>query len=633
MSTAGRHTQPVSPSLTAQRGHWKRWLRMLLLTALFISTLVLCLDLPTEARLPAAQAQSVPLAQLSFLNSQSSSSSQEYVSGWVKLDGRQIFQVSAPQSSIKQRQSRIETNLQRIRNDYLRAPAPNADVQVQQISSNGLPSIYVNGSYLMTVTEKDADIQGTSPWAIAEELKQQIPEVLEEAKEERQVEVMRRRSITAGAVIAVAAAVAWLLSVWSDRLLRWTLRGLTDGRPSDRFEEQQWHHLRDIQQRLLPLAQALLLVGAVFWVAGLFPQTRELQQDLPVWTKIPLLIGIIIVVAYVGIRISYVLVDRFVSQFTEDELYDDVSRRAQLRVSTVTSVIKNIVTLVWIIVGFIVALTLTSIDLGVLLASVGLIGLAVSLAAKGLIEGAVNGFFIILEDQFAIGDVVKIGEFSGLVENLTLRITQLRDTEGRLISIPMNDVKAVANYSLHWSRADLKLPVSYRPNIDELLDVVRGVGQQMRSDGEWQELILEEPSVLGVEDFGDSAIIIRVWIKTQPMKQWDVAREFRRRFKLAMQDLDHTSIPFPQREVHLYPGDELRESLDGWFEQMSDRPAVQVNGSVASEDGNRNGDRSNSPSRKLQPTFKGDDGDIDSIEGPGEDGPGEEGPGEEGDGE
>ncbi|MGB3612619.1 MAG: mechanosensitive ion channel family protein, partial [Elainellaceae cyanobacterium] len=567
------------------------------------------------------------LAQFSLSGSQSSSDSQEHVSGWIELDGRQVFEVSAPKPSIKQRQARIETNLQGIRDEYLNSPKSSADVNVKQISSDGLPSLYVEGEYLMTVTEKDADLQGTSPWAIAEDLQQTIPEVLKRSREERQPEAVRHNSITAGAIMAVAVALAWLLSRWSDRLLQWTLRGLTDGRPSDRFQEQQWHHLQDVQMRVLPLVQAGLLIGAVFLVSGLFPQTRELQQELPVWTKIPLVLGIIIVVAYVGIRISYALVDRFVAQFTEDELYDEMPRRTQLRVSTITSVVKNVVTFAWIIIGVVVALALTSINLGVLLASVGIIGLALSLGAKGLIQGTVNGFFIILEDQFAIGDVVEIGEYGGLVENLTLRITQLRDASGRLITIPMSDIKAVANYSLRWSRADLKLPVSYKANINELLDLAREVGQEMMSDGEWQELILEEPSVLGVDDFGDSSIIVRVWIKTKPMKQWDVEREYRRRFKLAMQGLDDISIPFPQRDIWLHPGDGLQKSLEGWFDQMGDRPTVQVNGSVDEEasngtgNGKSKGDRQNSsPSRNLQPTFKGDDGDVNSIDDPGEGG-------------
>jgi len=610
-----------------RRRHWLRWLRKLLLLTLFVSSLLLCLHRPSTAQLPTVTI-TPPLAQLSFLGSQSSSSSQEYVSGWIELDGRQIFQVSAPQDSIKQRQSRIEGNLRNIRDEYLNSPEALADVNVEQISSDGLPSLYIDGSYLMTVTEKDAEVQGTSPWAIAEDLQQTIPEVLERAREERQPEAIRHKSIVAGAIIAVAAVVAWLLSFWSDRVLNWTLRGLTDGPPSDRLQEEQWHHLRDLQQRLLPLLQGVLLVGAFLLVAGLFPQTRELQQELPVWTKIPLVLGIIIVVAYAGIRISYALIDRFVRQFTKDELYDNVSRRTQLRISTITSVVKNVATLIWIVIGVVIALALTSINLGVLLASVGIIGLAISLGAKDLIQGTVNGFFIILEDQFAIGDVVQIGDYGGLVENLTLRITQLRDASGRLITIPMSDIKAVANYSLRWSRADLKLPVSYKANIDELLDITRDVGHEMMSDSVWQELILEEPSVLGVDDFGDSSIVIRVWIKTKPMKQWDVEREFRRRFKLAMQGLDDMSIPFPQRDIWLHPGDGLQDRLEGWFDQMSDRPTVQVNGSVTADDseqarenGSGSSDRpKNSPSRKLQPTFKDEDGEVNSIDDPGESG-------------
>ena len=595
-----------------------RRLKRLLLTGLFAITLVfVVLGQPSVARLPGT----VPtLAQFSLGSSGSSSSGQEHVSGWIELDGRQVFQISAPKSSIKQRQARIETNLQRIRDDYLQAPSTR--VEVRQISSDGLPSLYVDGSYLMTVTEKDGEVQGTSPWAIAEDLQSRIPEELEQARQERQPEVMRHRSMVAGAIMVVALAIAWLLARWSDRVLRWVMRGVTDGSPHDHFQEQQWHHLQDLQMRLLPLVQAGILIGALFWVAGLFPQTRELQQELPVWTKLPLMLAILIVVAYIGIRISYALTDRFVGQFTGNELYDDVPRRVRLRVSTITSVVKNVATLVWIILGLIAALALTGIDIGVLLASISVIGLAISLAAKGVIKGAINGFFIILEDQFAIGDVVKIGEYGGQVENMNLRITQMRDAGGRLVSIPMAEITEVANYSLRWSRADLKLPVSYKANIDELLDLLRDVGQEMMQAEEWRSLILEEPSVLGVDDFGDSSVIIRVWIKTKPMKQWDVEREFRRRFKLAMQGLDDTSIPFPQRDIWLHPASGLQENLEGWFDQMASKPAVQVNGSVTEENGNghqvnghqsngnRDGSRNGSgPSKKLQPTFNDDGGD------------------------
>jgi small conductance mechanosensitive channel len=332
------------------------------------------------------------------------------------------------------------------------------------------------------------------------------------------------------------------------------------------LDEEQRHHLRDAQMRLLPLLQGAILVGVSIWIAGLFPQTRSLQNTLVPALKIPLVIAIIVAIAYVGIRLSYATINRFVTGLTARTSYNDPDlRRLRLRTSTISSVIKNIATFVWIGVGIFVALTVAGVDFGLLLASFGLLGLALSLAAQNLIKGATKGFFIILEDQYAIGDIVKIDDDAGLVETMNLRITQLRDAAGRLISIPMSDVTRVANFSLHWSRADLKIPVHYNADIDRMLDLTRQVGQDLQNDPDWQELILEEPQILGVDDFGDSSVTIRVWIKTQPMKQWDVSREYRRRFKRAMRDTD-TTIPFPQREVWLHPSDSLKIDMEGQIE-------------------------------------------------------------------
>jgi len=209
--------------------------------------------------------------------------------------------------------------------------------------------------------------------------------------------------------------------------------------------------------------------------------------------------------------------------------------------------------------------------------------LALSLATQNLIRGVVTGFFILLEDQYAIGDVVKIGDDAGLVENMNLRITQLRDNEGRLITIPTSDITRVANYSLHWSPCDLQLPVNYSADIDEMIQLVRRVGDGLRNDPDWGELILEDPNILGVDDFGDSAVMLRVWIKTQPMKQWDVSREFRRRFKQSMQDMD-TSIPFPQRQVWLNVPKGLDISLSG---ELSRTDETGQNGSALQEKSTR----------------------------------------------
>lgn len=485
------------------------------------------------------------------------------------LDGEKIFQIAAPQSNLAERQQRIEENLDAILDDYLQQYNPSVGIVATQTSGTNLPSIYVNDSYLMTITEQDAQQQGTVPWALSLELEETLRQSLEQAWQQRQPDYLRQQALISGGLFLVAIALIWALQHWRNVPVRWGMRLLGGHSNLSHLDEEQRHHLRDAQMRLLPVIQVLILVGVLVWIAGLFPQTRALQNALIPALKVPLVIVIIIVVAYAGIRLSYAAIDRFVAGITTRDSYSAPnSRRLQLRTSTISSVIKNIVTFIWIGIGIFVALTIAGVNFGLLLASFGILGIALSLAAQNLIKGAFKGFFIILEDQYAIGDVVKIDEDAGLVETMNLRITQLRDAAGRLITVPMSDVTRVANYSLHWSRADLKIPIHYKADVNEMLDLTRQVGQDLQSDPEWQELILEEPQVLGVDDFGDSSLIIRVWIKTQPMKQWDVSREYRRRFKLALRDTE-TAIPFPQREVWLHPSDSLKIDMEGRLDQIS----------------------------------------------------------------
>jgi len=125
-----------------------------------------------------------------------------------------------------------------------------------------------------------------------------------------------------------------------------------------------------------------------------------------------------------------------------------------------------------------------------------------------LIKDAINGFFIILEDQYAIGDVIAVDKVSGFVETMNLRITQLRDSEGRLITIPNSEIKIVANLSSNWSRADLSIPVAYHTDVDKALEVIDTVAQEMSQDDLWREEILDKPEVLGVDDFGSRGVII-----------------------------------------------------------------------------------------------------------------------------
>ena len=211
---------------------------------------------------------------------------------------------------------------------------------------------------------------------------------------------------------------------------------------------------------------------------------------------------------------------------------------------------RSAVTVIWMGIGILAAFWVNGVNLAPLLTGAGIFGLGLSLASQNLIKDAINGFIIIWDDRYAVGDIIDIGAVSGMVENINLRITQLRDAEGRLITVPNSAVEIVSNRSSQWSRADISIPVAYQTDIDRALEVIQQVAGALTEDSLWQEQIWEFPNILGIEHFSDRGIVIRVWIKTEPLKQWDVAREFRRRVKIAF-DNAGIPIPIPQQQILL----------------------------------------------------------------------------------
>ncbi|MEM1251113.1 MAG: mechanosensitive ion channel family protein [Cyanobacteria bacterium P01_H01_bin.21] len=552
-------------------------------------------------------AGSTPTPVLAQLGGLTGGSSSQTAVGWITLDGQQIFQIAAPSAALSIRQQNINENLRDIRDTYVSMAEPEADIVRSTPETADAPSLYVNGRYLMTLTDTDARTQGTTVSGLEQEIRQDVSQALQQAYQERQPAYLQRAGLMTMGAIVGAIALSLIMQFSRYQLSNWAEQNLPGERPEKVLENHQrkFHVIRHI---LLPLLQFVILAAAFIWSLGLFPTTRAFQSSLLVWTKVPVAIVIIAIVAYLGVRVSYVLIDRFVNTLQDRSGFDfENYRRLDLRISTISSVIKNIANFVWLLIGLLIALSIFGINLGVLLASFGIVGLALSLATQNLIKGAVTGFFILLEDQYAIGDVVKIGDDAGLVENMNLRITQLRDTEGRLITIPTSDITRVANYSLHWSRCDLMLPIHYEANVDEMLQLVREVGNDLRNDPDWGELILEAPDILGVENFGDSSITLRVWIKTQPLKQWDVSREYRRRFKQALEDMD-TNIPFPQRQVWLNAPDGIQVNLSGELHRIAEKSNDKFSRNDHSN-GSRNGHRAKTD---RQPHGSiGDDGEAD----------------------
>ncbi|MBD2343431.1 mechanosensitive ion channel family protein [Anabaena subtropica] len=509
----------------------------------------------TVVSIPKATAQFPLIPQIQVPNVISNESDNRVVSGWVHLDGRRLFQVSATRANLPERIETIEQSLRDITQSFLRSSATEADVQVRKV--NELPVIYVNNRYLMTVNSQDASLnlgQG-DPWELAENIRQSLRQDLQRARQERQPQFLINRSQIAVGIALTMLIASWGVTRWQRRSRQKFLQSNSASSPTTKqittkLNQQQHQHLQEVKKRLFQLTQAGIWGGGNFIILGLFPYTRTLQIAILSAAQIPLRLAVVVVGTYVAIRLIYALIDRFTSTLISSGalLTSETSERLQLRVSTFSGVTKSIATIICVIVAILLALILLSIDIVPLLAGASLVGVAVSLASQNLIKDAINGFLIILEDQYALGDVINVGDVGGLVENLNLRMTQLRDAEGRLITIPNSEIKIVANLSSRWSRADLTVPVDYQADIDQALKLIGDVALKMNQDPLWQRRIIETPQVLGIDNFGDRGLIIRVWIKTQPLKQWDVAREYRRRLKIAF-DQAGISIPVPQQAV------------------------------------------------------------------------------------
>ena len=156
---------------------------------------------------------------------------------------------------------------------------------------------------------------------------------------------------------------------------------------------------------------------------------------------------------------------------------------------------------------------------------------------------------ILLEQQYTINDVIRIGDISGMVERITLRMTVLRDLEGRVHFIPHGQISSTTNMTYGWSRAVFDVGVAYKENVDSVIGVIEELGHAMREDSEFGPLILEDLTMLGVDGFGDSAVVIKFFIKTLPLQQWAVKRELMRRIKRRFDQLG-IEIPFPHRTVY-----------------------------------------------------------------------------------
>ena len=223
------------------------------------------------------------------------------------------------------------------------------------------------------------------------------------------------------------------------------------------------------------------------------------------------------------------------------------SRRTQ-RAQSMASLLKNIATAVIFGIAVVMALAEVGADVAPILASAGVLGLAIGFGAQSLVSDFLSGIAILLEDQYGVGDVVDLGEAIGTVEAVGLRITRVRAVDGTVWYVRNGEILRVGNQSMNWARTVLDIGVAYGEDIARVREVLGDVAQQLFEDEEFRGKVIEAPEVWGVQELAADSVVVRVVLKTAPLQQWAVARELRQRVKTRF-DAEGIEIPFSQRVV------------------------------------------------------------------------------------
>jgi moderate conductance mechanosensitive channel len=291
------------------------------------------------------------------------------------------------------------------------------------------------------------------------------------------------------------------------------------------------------------------LFSSEFWA--------ELFGRLQGWiiSELPglLIIVIVILIALKAVRVGInKLKNAFVKRAEGDEKVD--AQEVEKRINTLTSILSGLLRIVLLAILIMIIMIKFGVNIGPLLASVGILGLAVGFGAQELVRDYISGFFILLENQVRTGDVAIINGTGGLVESIELRTITLRDLSGTVHIIQNGKINTLSNMTKEWSAIVLNIGVAYKEDVETVMEIMKNVGDELQKDPEFQNKIIEPIEVMGLDDFGDSALVIRARLKTKPIQQWSTGREYRKRLKKAF-DQNNIEIPFPHTTV--YWGEEI----------------------------------------------------------------------------
>jgi small conductance mechanosensitive channel len=492
---------------------------------------------------------------------------------WVlsPLDNKQLFQIASPtvfdRSAIDQNALPVEVRAQEIRERLKRSLIRfySTDDRLADQSSptviigklNQRPILLLSDGKsrplrLVKITDEDSEFYGQQPEELAADLQGILQEEVNRLIEVFSWRSLRRRIFRSAGILLVLLTLSGLGHL---------LRRAVNAR-QQRLRAQYEDTLQAVtppgaemgdSSSLLPQVRGLsyrigfytLIKWLVFWllilswyvgVVAIINQIPVLMRYTSWILATPLELLVLWFLISVGIRIGRSLIQAFIQTWEHsDYLHFGEEQRRSLRAKTITNAFKGLITAILLMIGLIATLNTLRIPTRPILAGSAIIGLAISFGSQSLIKDLVNGCLILVEDQFAIGDVIDVGQFSGVVENLNLRVTQLRDGEGRLITIPNSTITEVQNSTRLWSQVDFSIEVAYENDPVQVFAVMNKIAQSLYDDPQWRDVLPSPPQVLGLENLSPMGMQVRVLLRTLPGKQWVVGREFRLRVRQGLE--------------------------------------------------------------------------------------------------
>lgn len=514
---------------------------------------------------------------------------------WINspLDNKRLFEIASPTVDdrspeaasesipVEDRAGEIEAKLSRAFLNILDQDT----LSIQVSTLNGATVIgvtdkdYTRPLIITTVTDIDADYYGKPIDELADEWRgiivDEFDRKFEEFSGDALVNTLRNNLEILLALIALTIVSAVLKRLISKRqkVLKHQKRDLNippqdqedlvdpqnnasadaEDEQSDEALVQQREQFLDGLKQTHNLDRRLAFWGSLQWIffwgvvlawcVGIFAILRRIPYAARLSggaLAIPLQLLTIWFFTGLAVRLSHRVIERLSTNWQEKEVIEFLNlgdaQRRKLRISTIAGATKGLVTILILLVAILSVLTTLGLPAGSVLAIGGLFGFALSFGSQNLVKDFVNGFLILAEDQYAIGDVIDVGSASGLVENLNLRVTQLRSGDGELVTIPNSAITEVKNATRSWSRVNFSIEVSYESDPEQALSVLREVAQTMYEEPDWQDKILAPPDVLGIDSVSHSGMTITTWIKTAPLQQWAVGREFRLRVREALEE-------------------------------------------------------------------------------------------------